>query len=99
MSGVELPSQAIRQQISLAVSVLVQQSRFADGSRRITSISEVVGMQDDGDIEVREIFGFRRTGTGPDNKVLGEFHSTGYLPSFLDEFIGKGLFGEGEVFL
>jgi pilus assembly protein CpaF len=99
MSGVELPSAAIRQQISLAVSVLVQQSRFADGSRRITSVSEVVGMQDDGDIEVREIFGFRRTGTGPDGKVLGEFHATGYLPSFLDEFIAKGLFGEGEVFL
>ena len=99
MSGVDLPSHAIRQQISLAVSVLVQQSRFADGSRRITSISEVVGMQDDGDIEVREIFGFRRTGTGPDGKVVGEFHATGYLPSFLDEFIAKGMFGEGEVFL
>ncbi len=99
MSGIDLPSQAIRQQIALAVNVLVQQTRFADGTRRVTSIAEVVGMQDDGDIEVREIFGFRRTGTGSDGKVAGEFYATGYLPSFLDEFIAKGLFDEGEVFL
>jgi pilus assembly protein CpaF len=99
MSGIDLPSQAIRQQIALAINVLVQQTRFADGSRRVTSIAEVVGMQDDGDIEVREIFGFRRTGTGSDGKVTGEFYATGYLPSFLDEFIAKGLFDDGEVFL
>jgi len=99
MSGVDLPSQAIRQQISLAVHVLVQQTRFADGSRRVTSIAEVVGMQDDGDIEVREIFGFRRTGTRTDGKVDGEFYASGYMPSFLDEFIAKGLFADGEVFL
>ena len=99
MSGIDLPSNAIRQQISLAVHVLVQQTRFADGSRRITSISEVVGMQDDGDIEVREIFGFRRTGTGSDGKVVGEYHATGYLPSFVDEFMAKGLFQEGDLFL
>jgi pilus assembly protein CpaF len=99
MSGVDLPSQAIRQQLALAVNVLVQQTRFADGTRRVTSIAEVVGMQDDGDIEVREIFGFRRTGTGSDGKIAGEFFATGYLPSFLDEFIAKGLFDDGEVFL
>jgi pilus assembly protein CpaF len=99
MSGVDLPSQAIRQQIALAINVLVQQTRFADGSRRVTSIAEVVGMQDDGDIEVREIFGFRRTGTGTDGRIAGEFFATGYLPSFLDEFIAKGLFEKGEVFL
>ena len=77
----------------------VQQTRFADGSRRVTSIAEVVGMEEDGDIEVREIFGFRRTGTGADGKVAGEFTATGYLPSFLDEFISKGLVGRGEAFL
>ena len=99
MSGVDLPSQAIRQQLALAVNVLVQQTRFADGSRRVTSIAEVVGMQDDGDIEVREIFGFRRTGTGSDGKVAGDFYATGYLPSFLDEFIAKGLIDGDGVFL
>jgi pilus assembly protein CpaF len=99
MSGVDLPSQALRQQIALAVNVLVQQTRFADGSRRVTSIAEVVGMQDDGDIEVREIFGFHRTGTASDGKVAGEYYATGYLPSFLDEFIAKGLVREGEMFL
>jgi pilus assembly protein CpaF len=99
MSGLDLPSSAIRQQIALAVNVLVQQTRFADGTRRVTSVAEVVGMQDDGDIEVREIFGFRRTGTGADGKVSGEFYATGYLPSFLDEFLAKGLFEEGGEFL
>ncbi|HWM87272.1 MAG TPA: ATPase, T2SS/T4P/T4SS family [Kofleriaceae bacterium] len=99
MSGIDLPSHAIRQQIALGINVLVQQTRFADGTRRVTSIAEVVGMQDDGDIEVREIFGFRRTGTDGDGRVAGEYHATGYLPSFLDEFISKGLFEDGEVFL
>jgi pilus assembly protein CpaF len=99
MSGIDLPSAAIRQQIALAINVLVQQTRFADGSRRVTSIAEVVGMQDDGDIEVREIFGFRRTGTGSDGKIAGEFFATGYLPSFLDEFIAKGMYQDGEVYL
>ncbi|HKE17974.1 MAG TPA: ATPase, T2SS/T4P/T4SS family [Kofleriaceae bacterium] len=99
MSGIDLPSSAIRQQIALALNVLVQQTRFADGTRRVTSIAEVVGMEDHGDIEVREIFGFRRTGTGDGGKVSGEFYATGYLPSFLDEFIAKGLIDEGEGFL
>jgi len=96
MSGVELPSRAIREQIAASIDVVVQQTRFADGSRRITAISEVVGMDPDDEIELRDIFEFKRLGTGPGGEVLGEFRATGYLPSFLDEFIALGLIDDGE---
>ena len=91
MSGLDLPSRAIREQIANSVHVVVQQTRFSDGGRRITSIAEVVGINDEGEIETRDIFSFIRAGTLPDGKVLGEFRATGYLPSFLDTFIALGL--------
>ncbi len=91
MSGLDLPSRAIREQIANSVHIVVQQSRFNDGSRRITNIAEVIGIDDNGDVTLREIFKYVRTGTAEDGKVLGEFRATGYLPSFLDAFIAYGL--------
>jgi pilus assembly protein CpaF len=99
MGGVELPSRAIREQIASSINLVVQQSRFSDGSRRITAISEVSGIGDDGQLEMRPIFEFVRTGTGPGGKVLGEHRATGYLPSFLDAFIVAGLVRRGEPYL
>jgi pilus assembly protein CpaF len=96
MAGLDLPVRAIRAQIAGSVHLLVQQSRFSDGSRRVTAIVEVVGVDEHGEIELREIFGFRRTGTGTDGKVIGEFGAHGYLPSFVDEFIAAGIVGDGE---
>src|SRR5262249_18901215 len=87
MAGVDLPSRAIREQISTSIHLVVQQTRFSDGSRRIAAVSEVTGLEDDGSVAIRTIFEFVRTGTGPGGKVLGEHRATGYLPSFLDEFI------------
>jgi pilus assembly protein CpaF len=91
MSGLDLPSRAIREQIANSVHLVVQQSRFNDGSRRVTNIAEVIGIDDNGDIGLREIFKYVRTGTDDSGKVLGEFRATGYLPSFLDAFISYGL--------
>lgn len=91
MSGIDLPARAIREQIANSVHVVVQQSRFADGSRRVTAITEVIGLDDNYEIQLRPIFEFVRTGTGPEGKVLGEYRATGYLPSFLDAFIAYGL--------
>ena len=91
MAGLDLPARAIRDQIASSVDVLVQQNRFADGSRKIVSISEVVGLDDDGQLEVAEIFRFRRTGTEADGTVIGEFQATGYLPSFIADFVVHGL--------
>ena len=77
--------------------VVLQQSRLSDGSRKITSIAEVTGIDpDSGEVVVAEIFRFERTGTGKGGKVLGEFRATGFLPSFLDEFIKRGLVREGD---
>jgi len=91
MSGIDLPARAIREQIANSVHLVVQQSRFSDGSRRITAISEVIGMDDNYEIQLRPIFEFQRSGIGGDGKVLGEYRATGYLPSYLDAFISYGL--------
>ncbi len=99
MSGLELPVRAIREQIAGAVHLLVQQSRLSDGSRKITAISEVTGVGDEGDIEMVDIFRFIRTGTAPDGAVVGEFRATGFLPSFLDQFLVMGLIKPGERYL
>jgi pilus assembly protein CpaF len=99
MSGLELPVRAIREQIAGAVHVLVQQSRLSDGSRKVTAISEVIGVNDEGDIELVPIFQFIRTGTDAKNKVVGEFRATGFLPTFLNTFIVMGLVKPGERFL
>jgi pilus assembly protein CpaF len=99
MAGVDLPVRAIREQISGSIHLLVQQSRLSDGSRRVTAITEVVGIDDDGEVELVPIFEFYRTGTGPKKKVLGEFRATGFLPTFLNDFIVMGLIQPGEKYL
>ena len=99
MGGLDLPSRAIREQIAGSVHVVVQQSRVSDGTRKVTAITEVVGIDDNGEIELRPIFEFVRTDTAKDGKVIGQFRPTGYLPSFLQEFIVRGLIKPGEPFL
>jgi pilus assembly protein CpaF len=99
MGGVDLPSRAIREQIAASINLVVQQTRYADGGRRISAVSEVAGIGDDGQIELRPIFEFVRTGTGAGGAVLGEHRPTGYLPSFLDAFIVGGLIRAGEPYL
>jgi pilus assembly protein CpaF len=96
MAGMDLPSRALREQIGSSLHLIVQQTRFSDGTRRITSIAEVVGMDDEGRLESREIFTFERTGTGLSGRIEGKYRMTGYLPSFLDEFITAGLVREGD---
>ncbi len=90
MAGLELPAKAIREQIASAVNLVVQQSRLADGSRKITSITEVVGMQGDV-VTMQEIFGFRRTGMDKNRKVIGKFVATGFIPKFIDELEQQGI--------
>ncbi len=99
MAKLDLPVRAIRQQIVGAVHLLVQQTRLSDGSRKVTKISEVVGLDDDGEVELRALFEFARTGTGPDGRVAGDFRPTGFLPSFLPEFSVLGLVKSGEPYL
>ncbi len=99
MAGLDLPVRAIRDQIASSVHVIVQQARLPDGSRKVTEVSEIIGLGDHGEVEVRSIFKYVRTGTGPKGKVIGEYRATGYLPSFLETFIVMGLVRSGEPYL
>ena len=98
MSGMELPTRAIREQIAGSVDVIIQQSRFMDGSRRITYITEVVGIDDDGFVKLEDIYRYRQKGVNEKGKVYGYHLATGYLPSFLDEFLIKGLANPEDFF-
>lgn len=99
MSGVELPIRAIRDQISSAVDIIVQQERLSDGSRRITFVTEVIGMEDDGSIIIEDIFIFKRKGLTSTGKVIGETVATGYLPSFIQSFRERGIHIPEDIFI
>jgi Flp pilus assembly protein, ATPase CpaF len=83
MAGMDLPVRAIREQISSAIDLIVQQSRLRDGSRRITHITEVLGMEGD-IITLQDIFRFEQTGIDTLGKVQGNFRATGIIPHFID---------------
>lgn len=99
MAGLPLPQEAIRRQIAKSVHLLVQQSRLSDGSRRVTSITEIVGLARDGAVQLRPIFEFKQTGMSSDGKVEGSYRPTGYLPSFLNDMIVQGIIQPGEPYL
>jgi len=96
MAGLDLAPRTIREQIAGSVHVIVQQVRFSDGTRRLSSITEVGPLGDDGELVLHDIFAFHRTGTSRTGDVLGEHRTTGYVPSFLDEFATQGLIEGGE---
>ncbi|SDY95812.1 CpaF family protein [Nitrosomonas halophila] len=83
MAGLNLPPKAIRQQISAAITVVIQVSRLSDGKRKIMSIQEITGMEGD-IITMQEIYLFEQTGIGPDGAVLGHFRATGIRPKFAE---------------
>jgi pilus assembly protein CpaF len=96
MAGMELPIRAIREQISSAVDLIVQQARLRDGTRRLTSITEVQGME--GDIIVlQEVFAFEQTGV-KDGKIIGEFKPTGVRPKFIEKFEAMGIYLPPQIF-
>lgn len=90
MAGMDLPIRAIREQISSAVDIIVQQSRMRDGTRKITHITEVQGME--GDIIVlQDLFIFEHTGLDGDGKITGRFKSTGIRPKFVKQLEDAGI--------
>ena len=95
LSGLDLPIRVIREQMATSLHIIVQQARFADGSRRITSIAEVCGVGPEGELHVEELFTFVRHGTARNGRVIGEHQSTGYVPTFVADFIRQGLADEG----
>ncbi|WP_372840428.1 CpaF family protein [Phaeovulum sp.] len=85
MSGIEMPIKAVRSQIASAVNLIVQASRLQDGSRRMTSITEVTGMEGEV-ISMQEIFRYERLGLAPDGMIIGRFTATGVRSHFSDRF-------------
>ncbi len=102
MAGMELPVRAIREQIASALDLIIQTARLKDGSRRVTHLTEVQGMEGDV-IVLQDIFVFHQLGVGPDGRVAGEFRPTGIRPRFHERLLVSGitlpphLFGVGKV--
>ncbi|MGB7271076.1 MAG: CpaF family protein, partial [Albidovulum sp.] len=85
MAGIEMPLKAVRSQIASAVNLIVQASRLQDGSRRMTSITEITGMEGEV-ISMQEIFRYERLGLAPDGKIIGRFTATGVRSAYADRF-------------
>ncbi len=88
MAGMDLPVKAIREQVSSALDLIIQQARFPDGTRRVTAVTEVVGMESDV-ITMQDIFRFDYSGAG--DAVVGELRWTGIRPVFLDKLTRSGV--------
>jgi pilus assembly protein CpaF len=97
MSGMNLPVKAIRDQISSAVNIIVQQSRLVNGSRKITYITEVLGMEGDV-IILQDIFRFEQKGVDSKGQVIGDFQFTGIMPSCLKDLKEQGIHVSTQVF-
>ncbi len=90
MSNLNLPEKTVRHQIASAVNIVVQVSRLSDGSRKVISVSEITGMEENV-ITMQEIFTFVKKGIGPDGRVIGAFEPTHIRPRFLDRFRTAGI--------
>jgi pilus assembly protein CpaF len=97
MAAASLPTKATRQQISSAISVVVQVARLTDGKRKVMSIQEITGMEGDV-ITMQEIFSFRQTGLGEGGVVLGYFCASGIRPRFVDRLRNFGIAVPDSVF-
>ncbi len=90
MANLDLPSRAIREQIASAIHVVVQIARMSDGTRKLTNVSEVSGMEGEV-VTVQDIFQFDQTGLDPEGRVKGHFRSTGIRPRFAEKFESLGI--------
>lgn len=97
MAGMELPLKAIRQQVASAIDVIVHGARLRDGSRAITHVTEILGMEGDV-IQLQDIFLFEQTGVDSNGKVLGAHHSTGITPKCYEKIIAEGVRLDKEIF-
>ncbi len=97
MAGMDMPLRVIREQIASAIDLIVQQSRMKDGTRKVTAITEISGMEGD-TIVMSDIFKFVQTGVDPDGKVLGELKPTGIRPLFTPRLEAAGIKLGPEVF-
>lgn len=90
MSGMDLPVRAIREQIGSAVQLILQLTRFSDGTRRVSKVTEVCGIEGDV-ITLQDLWDFKQTGIDENKKVLGEVKPTGSVPTFMEDFAARGI--------
>jgi len=90
MANLNLPEKAVRQQIASAVNIIVQVSRMSDGTRRVTHVTEITGMDMDV-VSMQDVFRFEKRGIGINGRVLGRFYSTGVTPRFAEKIVASGI--------
>lgn len=90
MGNMNMPEKSVRQQIASAITIIVQAARMSDGTRKITSVTEITGMEENV-ISMQEIFNFTKKGIGPDGKVIGVFQPTHIRPRFLERLRVSGI--------
>jgi pilus assembly protein CpaF len=90
MANLNLPEKAVRKQIASAVTLVLQVTRFSDGTRRLTYISEITGMEDDV-VSMQDVFVFEKQGVSPDGRTLGTFTATGIRPKFAEKLTASGI--------
>ena len=98
MGNMEIPVGAIRDYIKNAINIVIDVERLSDGRRKITSISEIVGLNDYGEIDLSEIFGFKQTGLTANNEVIGEFEKSNKIPKVYDKIKSRGIDELDEMF-
>jgi pilus assembly protein CpaF len=98
MAGMDLPLKVVRQQVSSAIDLIIQQTRLKDGSRKVTQITEVVGMEGD-TVVLTDIFKFDQTGVGEGGKILGELKPTGIRPLFTPRLEASGYKLSADIFM
>jgi pilus assembly protein CpaF len=97
MGATSMPERALRQQIASAIQIVVQQSRMSDGTRKVTSVSEITGMEGD-IITMQEIFAFEKSGVTQEGKVIGRFRATGVRPKMCERLKAAGITLPGSMF-
>jgi pilus assembly protein CpaF len=97
MAGMDLPVSAIREQVASAVDIVIQQTRYGDGSRRISCISEITGIES-GTIQLSDIFRFQQQGFDENGRVRGQFVATGLVPKFYEELRQRGIEVDMSIF-
>lgn len=98
LSGIELPMRAINDMISSAIDLIVHVARFSDGSRKITGITEVVGLTSDHALDLRDIFIFNQKGIDENGTIIGDHEATGYIPKSFEDFVTMGLSIDKQMF-
>jgi len=97
MSGMDLPIRAIREQVGSAVHMICQISRFSDGSRKVSKITEVAGLEGDR-ITLQDLFEYVQTGIGENGRVIGSIQPTGAVPTFIEDIAVRGIEFDRTIF-